>query len=212
MTMRGIRLSLLYALFAVLTVAGGSRPASAQAEWISGLRQGGYVIVFRHGATTSDKTKDSMSNPGAKNAGERQLNDEGRAQAKAIGASMHKLGIPVATVMTSSLQRAIDTGTLLGFGEATPTVDLAEAGPALAPEENNRRAQAFRALVTARPPAGKNTVIVSHKPNIVDAFGKDFADIHEAEAAIFQADGQGGYKLIVRVKPEEWGNLAPVSN
>jgi hypothetical protein len=55
-------------------------------------------------------------------------------------------------------------------------------------------------------------VIVSHKPNIVDAFGKDFSDLHEGEASIFQRDGQGGYKLIVRVKAEEWGNLPPVTN
>ena len=210
--MRGIRLSPLYALFAVLTRVAGSQAASSQPEWISGLRHGGYVIVFRHGATTSDKTKDSMSNPSAKNAGERQLNDEGRAQAKAIGASMHKLGIPVATVVTSSLQRAVDTGTLLGYGAATPNADLAESGPAVTADENNRRAQAFRALVAARPPADKNAVLVSHKPNIVDALGKDFSDIHEGEASIFQPDGNGGYKLIVRVKAEEWANLAPVSN
>jgi hypothetical protein len=84
--------------------------------------------------------------------------------------------------------------------------DLAEGGPASVPDENNRRAQAFRALVAAPPPADNNTVIVSHKPNIVDAFGKDFSDLREGEASIFQPDGRGGYKLIVRVKPEEWGS------
>ena len=111
-----------------------------------------------------------------------------------------------------SLQRAVDTGTLLGFGEVTPAADLAEGGPASLSDENNRRAQAFRALVATRPPADKNTVIVSHKPNIVDAFGKDFSDVREGEASIFQPDGQAGYKLIVRVKAEEWGNLTQVSN
>ena len=211
--MHGIRLSLLYALFAVLTVVAVSQPASSQAEWIGGVRRGGYVIVFRHGATTSDKTKDSMSNPmSANNVAERQLTSEGRAQAKATGESMRKLGIAVGMVLTSSLQRAVDTGTLLGFGEVTPTADLAEGGPASLSDENNRRAQAFRALVATRPPADKNTVIVSHKPNIVDAFGKDFADVREGEASIFQPDGQAGYKLIVRVKAEEWGNLTRVSN
>lgn len=207
---RVVRLSLLYALFAVLTAVAGSRPASSQAEWINSLRHGGYVIVFRHGATTSDKTKDSMSNPmTAKNVGERQLTGEGRAQAKATGASMHKLGIPVGKVLTSSLQRAVDTGALLDFGEVIPTADLAEGGPA---DENNRRAAALRALVTTSPPADKNAVIVTHKPNIIDAFGTDFSDIREGEASIFQPDGRGGYKLIVRVKAEEWENLARAAN
>jgi|SRR3982074_2460490 phosphohistidine phosphatase SixA len=39
-------------------------------------------------------------------AKQRQLNDDGRALAKSIGESMHKLRIPVAQVQTSMFQRA----------------------------------------------------------------------------------------------------------
>ena len=78
--------------------------------------------------------------------------------------------------------------------------------------ENNRRATAFRKLVAAPPPAGSNLVIVSHKPNILDAFGKDWFDIREGEASVFKPDGNGGYKLIVRVQANEWGKLAQASN
>jgi len=50
-----IRLALLFALFGFLSVAADSQPAPAQVEWIDAVRQGGHVIVFRHGATYSDQ-------------------------------------------------------------------------------------------------------------------------------------------------------------
>jgi hypothetical protein len=57
------------------------------------------------------------------------------------------------------------------------------------------------------PPAGTNIVLITHKPNILDAFGKDWFDVREGEASVFQPGG-GGYKLIVRVPADEWGKLA----
>jgi len=53
-----------------------------------------------------------------------------------------------------------------------------------------------------------NTVIVSHKPNIMEAFGKDWFDLREGEATIFKPTGDGTYTLIARVPAEEWANLA----
>ena len=46
-----VRLALLFALFGFLPVAAHSQPAPSPAEWIDAVRQGGHVIVFRHGAT-----------------------------------------------------------------------------------------------------------------------------------------------------------------
>jgi phosphohistidine phosphatase SixA len=199
-----------------------SQPAFAQPEWIGDLRHGGYVIVFRHGATSTDQaktdpmsnpSKDPMSNPttGKAAAGERQLNNEGRGQAKSVGEAMHKLAIPVGVVMTSPLQRAVDTGKLLGFGEVSTNPDLAEAGAAVAADENKRRADAFRKLVGVAPSSG-NLVLVTHKPNIMEAFGKDWSDLSEGEASVFKPDGNGAYKLIVRIKADEWSKLAQASN
>jgi broad specificity phosphatase PhoE len=219
--MRGVRLSLLCSLLIWSPMMTGSLVASSSNDWVRDLRWGGYVIVFRHGASTSDQKADAMSDPkadpmtspGAKAAAvERQLNESGRLQAQAIGVSLRKLGIPVGAVLTSPLQRAVDTGMLMAFGEVKVVPDLAEAGPALSPEENDRRAQALRMLVALHPPAGNNLVIVSHKPNIVDAFGKDWSDLREGEASVFEPDGDGGYKLIVRVQSDEWAKLSSVSD
>jgi hypothetical protein len=66
----------------------------------------------------------------------------------------------------------------------------------------------MRKLAGTVPPAGTNVVVVSHKPNILDAFGKDWFDIREGEASVFLPDGNGGYKLVVRVQADEWKKLA----
>ena len=204
-----VRLALFCALLGLLPAAANSQPA--QAEWIDALRQGGHVIVFRHGATYSDQADTDPLNP-ANVAKQRQLNDEGRALAKSIGESMRKLKIPVAQVQTSMFQRAVDTGTLLGFGEVKASPDITEGGLVVTPTENNRRTAALRKLAGVPPPAGGNVVIVSHKPNIMDAFGKDWFDVREGEASVFKPDGNGGYKLVVRIKADEWGKLAQASN
>jgi broad specificity phosphatase PhoE len=201
--------SLLCAALAFFSVLAGTQ--SLPTELMDDLRLGGYVIVFRHGATVSDRSNtDSMSRVNVPT--QRQLNEEGRTQAKSIGESMRKLKIPVALVLTSTTERALDTAKLLGFGEVTATADLAESKPDSSPDDYNRRAQAFRKLVGERPPADNNVVIVSHKPNIVDAFGKDWSDVREGEASVFEPDGCGGYRFVARIQANTWTELARVWN
>jgi hypothetical protein len=50
-------------------------------------------------------------------------------------------------------------------------------------------------------------LIVSHKPNIIDAFGKDWFEVKEGEASVFKPDG-GSYKLVARVHIDEWSRIA----
>ena len=209
--MSGIRLAAFFALLTLWPAAAQSQTSPSQPEWIAAVRQGGHVVVFRHGATHQDQADTDPLN--IQNvAKQRQLNDSGRALARSIGDSMRKLGIPISSVQTSMFQRAVETGTLLGFGDAKPTMDLTEGGLVVTPIENNRRADAFRKMVATVPPAASNVVIVSHKPNILDAFGKDWFDIREGEASVFKPDSSGGYKLIVRIQASEWSKLAQASS
>ena len=187
-------------------------PAHAQVDpgmmgAVKALRGGGHVIVFRHGATHADQADTDPLNI-TNVAKQRQLNDQGRALARAIGESIRKLNIPVGQVVTSQFNRAVETGTLLGFGTVTSTADITEGGLVVTPIENNRRAAAFKKLVATAPPAGTNVVLVSHKPNIMDAFGKDWFDLREGEASIFRPDGNGGSKFVGRVQAADWAKLA----
>jgi phosphohistidine phosphatase SixA len=178
-------------------------------EAVNALRGGGHVIVFRHGATHADQADTDPLNP-ANIEKQRQLNDQGRALARAIGEAMRKLNIPVGQVVTSQFNRAVETGTLLGFGAVTSTADITEGGLVVTPIENNRRAAAMKKLAATVPPAGTNTVLVSHKPNIMDAFGKDWFDVREGEASVFRPDGSS-YRLVVRIQAADWGKLAQQS-
>jgi len=205
-----LRLVSLLALLALLSPT--PVPAQTLPEWIAPLRDGGHVIVFRHGATYPDQADTDPFNL-ANVDKQRQLNDAGRAKAKEIGEAFRKLRIPVGQVHTSLLYRAIETGKLM-FPDITPmtTIDLVETSLISSPNENARRNAAMRKLASSVPPAGTNVVVVSHRPNILDAFGKDWFDIREGEASVFRPDGNGGYRFIVRVEADEWAKFAQSAN
>lgn len=73
----------------------------------------------------------------------------------------------------------------------------------MSPNENNRRTLALRALVATPPDPGTTTLIVTHQPNILDAFGKDWFEIKEGEATIFKPE-VGTYTLVARVQIGQW--------
>ena len=195
----------IVAAFCLLPATGGS--AQAQAEWMNAVRSGGYVIVFRHGATHQDQADTDPLHPENVDK-QRQLNDQGRALARSIGDSIRKLKIPVGQVHSSVFNRAVETGKLLGFGDVKSSLDFAEGGLVVTPIENTRRAQALRKFAATVPPAGTNVILVTHKPNILDAFGKDWFEVKEGEASVFKPDGKGGYQVVARLQADQWAVLA----
>ena len=167
------------------------------------LKNGGYVIVFRHGATNRDQADTDPLNPDNVSK-QRLLSDAGKEAAGQIGLAFKTLQIPIGKVYTSRFNRAVETGRLIGTGDVSATLDLTEGGLVVTPIENDRRAQALRTLAATPPERGKNTVLVTHKPNILDAFGKDWFDVREGEASVFQPTADGKATLIARVQAAEW--------
>jgi len=47
-------------------------------------------------------------------------------------------------------------------------------------------------------------LIVTHKPNIVDAFGKNWFEVKEGEASIFKPDSSGKAEPVARVQAVDW--------
>jgi len=195
----------------LIAVALAVGPAWAQAppsadEVLKLLRGGGYVVVVRHGATFADQADTDPLNLDDV-AKQRQLNDKGRADARALGELFKTASVPIGKSYSSRFFRAVETARLIGGKEPQATPDVSEGGLVVSPNENNRRAAAFRKLATSMPPAGSNIVIVTHKPNIIDAFGKDWFEVKEGEASIFKPDGSS-YKLVARVQMDEWSRIA----
>jgi phosphohistidine phosphatase SixA len=167
------------------------------------MKQGGYVIVIRHGATNRDQADTDPLN--FENvAKQRLLSESGKEVARQVGDSFKRLGIELGKVYTSKYNRAVETGKLISGREVMSTLDVTEGGLVVTPIENDRRAEAMRKMVTMMPEAGKNTLIVTHKPNIMDAFGKDWFDVKEGEASVFRSDGSGKAALVARVQAADW--------
>ena len=192
-------------------ILGATLPSLAAAaerdrDIVQALRAGGLVMVLRHGATFPDQADTDPLNFDNV-AAQRNLNDKGRALAKEFGEAVRRLGVPVGKVYTSKYNRAYETAVIAGFENIEKTADLTEGGLVVSPNENTRRSEAFRKLLATAPNSGTNTILITHKPNIVDALGKDWFDVKEGEASIFRPEN-GSYKLLVRVQMDEWPRIS----
>ena len=161
----------------VLMAVGASAQTASVEEILTTLRAGGHVLVLRHGATHTDQADTDPLNLDNV-AKQRQLNDKGRADARALGDALKRAGVPIGKVYSSRFQRAIETARLVAGKEPETTV----------------------------PEAGTNTLIVTHRPNILDALGKDYFDVREGETSIFKPDS-GAYTLVGRVQIAQWATL-----
>lgn len=192
-------------LLAMSSLVGPGRAADGN-TLLQSLRAGGLVIVVRHGATFPDQA-DTDPLDFDNIAAQRNLNDKGKALARAFGESIREAGVPVGKVLTSKYNRAYETAVIAGFTNIEKTADLTEGGLVVSPNENNRRSEAFRKLLGTAPAAGTNTILITHKPNIVDSLGKDWFDVKEGEASLFRP-ANGGYQFVSRLQMESWPEIA----
>ncbi|WP_441258599.1 histidine phosphatase family protein [Bradyrhizobium sp. 521_C7_N1_3] len=175
---------------------------------VSELRGGGYVIMFRHGAT-DDSQKDVYPLNFTDMTAQRQLSTNGREMAADVGRAVRKLGIPIGLVLTSKLNRAVETGKLLSSRDVQAVDALTDSGGGASAMANpggaNRKAgAAVRDLVNTPPSGATDTLLVTHKTNFADAFGKDAGDVQEGEAFVYRPDPSGQPKLVARMKATDW--------
>jgi len=206
MTSRSFTTTLaIVCLFNVLAVAAPAAYADDR-EIAQALRAGDLVVVVRHGATFADQADTDPLNFD-NIAAQRNLNDKGKALAKAFGDALRQAQIPVGKVYTSKYNRAYETAVIAGFKDIEKTTDLTEGGLIVSPNENNRRAEAFRKMLATAPRPHTDTILITHQPNIAAALGKDWFDVKEGEASIFRP-ADGSYKLLARVQMDEWPRIA----
>ena len=174
------------------------------------LQQGGYVLVLRHGATDSQQSDVYPLNYKDMTA-QRQLSEQGREVARQMGSALVSLGIPIGSVITSRLNRAVETGRLVAgkdvkgmeeLNDSTMGSASAMAGSSVSGKQ--RYATALRQLVATRPEFHTNTLIVTHKTNVQDAFGKEWTDIKEGECLLFRPGDSASPTPIARIEASEW--------
>lgn len=202
--------------FAGALVAGSALSDDAKLDaLLPSLQQGGYVIVLRHGAT-DPRQEDVYPLNYEDMTKQRQLSEQGREVARQMGDALRSLGIPIGKVFTSRLNRAVETGRLIADKDVIWKDELNDSGTGSASAMagssvpgNQRYAAALRQLVATRPAFSANTLIVTHKTNIRDAFGNAWADIKEGESLLFKPESFDiNRRPVLRVEAGEWIALA----
>lgn len=174
---------------------------------VTALRHGGYVIVMRHPSSPPTVPDKAQADPGNTRL-ERQLDDAGRKTAREMGDAFRRLHIPVGQVLSSPTYRAREAVRLAAFGEPKTFSELDEGAQGMKANADAERSAWLRKAVTKSPAAGKNTVIVTHTPNIVGAFGPTAKGVAAGEAFVFQPNGSEEPEIVARIKIEEWPQLA----
>ncbi len=167
------------------------------------LREGRSVLVFRHAITeTATDRPETVGNCGT----QRNLNAQGREQARRIGRALEAADVPVGDVRASPLCRTRDTARLM-FGRVTEDRDLVSPGVLGDDADDRRRARILRRLADTPPSGSGNAVLVTHTGNIGAAF--DNESLLEGGALLFRPDGDGRPEIAARIDPDAWEALQP---
>lgn len=201
-----VMLRLLACLLACLLLLPGCSALSAPEpegpltgeRLVEALRDGGLVLYLRHTHTTEDGT-DDLAHP-QRCAGQRELTERGRQEARAMGIAFRSLDLPVGRVVASPICRTKETA-VLAFGRA-------QTDRALLPVPDDASAEQLapgRRLLSTRPADGTNVVLVGHISNVRPLTG---ATPDEGGTVLFRPDGDGGFTLVAEVPPQGWQRLA----
>ena len=194
--------ALALSLAAALPATAAETPSESLtgAALLQTLRGGGLILYFRHTSTDFGQSDDAMS--GYEDcARQRNLTDNGRDEARRIGAAIKRLDIPIGDVLASPFCRTRETAQLI-FGRAT-AAPAVRGGPAR-PETNDRYAE-LRKLLSTPPRAGTNLAIASHG-NPFRAV-TDTQYLAEGEAAVIRPLGAQGFGIVARIPKDSWDTL-----
>jgi broad specificity phosphatase PhoE len=189
--------SLVLAQAVVAPAPGGELQGRAL---LSALRGGGFILYFRHTSTDFGQNDERMT--GYEDcATQRNLTDAGRDEARAIGAAIRELGFPIGEVLASPFCRTMETGRLI-FGRATATP--AVRGGSAQPDSPDQYAE-LRKLLARTVPRGTNVAIASHGNPFRAVVGGAY--LAEGEAAVIEPRGAEGFRVVARVRKDEWKDL-----
>ena len=193
-------LALFVCFLATAWAAEPSVDALAGQALLAALRQGGLIIYFRHTSTDFGQNDDQMT--GYEDcARQRNLTEQGREEARQIGAAIQRLHLPIGDVLASPFCRTMETARLM-FGRAQATAAV-RRGPAR-PDSPDRYAE-LRKLLATPPQAGTDLVIASHGNPFAAVAGTPY--LAEGEAAVIRPLGAEGFRVVARIPKNGWDDL-----
>jgi len=168
---------------------------AAEEDAVARLRAGGVVVAFRHALApgTFDPPEFRLGDCRT----QRNLNDEGRAQARRLGAWFRRQGLAPAAVRSSPWCRCLDTATLaFGQAEAWAALGSPRGSDAARNAEHLEDLRTALAGASARP--GRFEVWVTHMFVLSDLVGGGTAS---GEGLVLQADAAGRPQILARLTP-----------
>ena len=163
-------------------------PSAAWADealW-SLLKKGGHLVLMRHAVTTpgvGDPPGFRLDDCST----QRNLTDDGRQDAKRVGAAFRARGIPVERVLTSPWCRCIETANL-AFGRAEVSTALSN----LFTHPGNRERQVREMQELVDVPLTGNHIWVSHGSTILALTG---VSLDTAEMVVVTPQPRGGFVI-----------------
>jgi protein-S-isoprenylcysteine O-methyltransferase Ste14/phosphohistidine phosphatase SixA len=156
-------------------------------EALQALRAGGHVLLMRHGSTVG--RDDEQVDP-ANCATQRNLGDQGREEARALGRLLRERGIKLAKVISSQYCRTQETAALVTgtTPEAWPPLNEKKMHVTLVErlignfEKDEVLLRPVREVISGWRGDG-TLLIVSHAPNIA---GLTFEDMDPADALVLR--------------------------
>ena len=173
------------------------RAETRGARFIEAARRGGVVLACRHGITDSaDENEATLRYDDP--ATQRRLSREGERQSRDMGAAFRSLGIPVAEVIASPMERTRRTAELM-FGRATLDSAWHTRG-----EDFSGWKRDVRLAQLGRPLEGGNRVIVSHIGTMYDVLPSIRGELEEGDCAVVRPGGGTAFEIIGVVPWREW--------
>ncbi len=156
------------------------------------VRGGGYLLFMRHAhaGATLPACPDEAS-----------LTPAGETQARAVGAAIVQLKLPMLLVQSSQTCRSRDTAKLLGLG---PVLENPALNPGSIRGKPYDFAQKFRFLLQP-PPQGGNLILVSHVHDAPTRQDRILIDL--AEVVVYRAQVGTRALPVARITPGAWNAL-----
>jgi hypothetical protein len=186
-----------YLLVLLFASTAWSQPTAGIVER---LREGGYVLYMRH-ASTDFSQNDARMTSYEDCASQRNLSDEGRQEARDIGAHLKRLAIPIGEVLASPYCRTMETARL-AFGKAQATNDV-RGGPVRS--DDPKRYEPLKKLLSSQVKKGQNRVISSHGNPFQAVAGSPY--LAEGEIAVVRPEGGMRFRVVARIRPQDWSGL-----
>jgi len=175
---------LLISLFSLLLMAApGAVAGDAESAWTA-LAQGGHVALIRHGNAPPGRGGDPPGFRIDDRQTQRNLDELGRQQARALGEAFRKYGVRVDRVLASPWCRCLDTARLMAVGQV-------ESSWALVPDPASSplaRLAELKALVSGWRGPG-TLVLVAHALTVRPLLG---ILPEQAETLVLKPRGPGG--------------------